>query len=99
MGKTSDSSARGAPVKKNGTRTVRSRKINFSEVPEANQTQLQAMRRVGRPPIGKSPRQLIALRVDPHVLKAVRKEAKQRSKGYQTLINEILAKHTREVSA
>ena len=47
MGKTSDSSARGAPVKKNGTRTVRSRKINFSEVPEANQHQVVAAFLIG----------------------------------------------------
>ncbi|MEC4675257.1 MAG: BrnA antitoxin family protein [Nitrospirota bacterium] len=99
MGKTSGSSVRGVPAKKNGKGTVKSRKIDYSDIPESNSAQLRAMRRVGRPPMGKTPRQLIALRVDPNVLKAVRKEAKQRSKGYQTLINEILAKHTQKVSA
>jgi len=54
------------------------------------------MRRVGRPPIGREPRQLIAIRVDPSVLKSFRQEARRRRVGYQTLINEVLAKHTRK---
>ena len=54
------------------------------------------MRRVGRPPLGKEPRQLIAIRVDPNVLDAFRKEARRRRIGYQTLINEVLAEHTRK---
>ncbi len=53
------------------------------------------MRRVGRPPIGKSARRLIAIRIDPRVLEEVKKEAKQRDIGYQTLINNILAKHAK----
>lgn len=57
--------------------------------------QLAAMRRVGRPPLGKEPRQLIAIRVDPSVLESFRKEARRRV-GYQTLINEVLAEHTRK---
>jgi uncharacterized protein (DUF4415 family) len=54
------------------------------------------MRRVGRPPIGKKPRQLIAIRVDPSVLESFRKEARRRRVGYQTLINEVLAEYTRK---
>ena len=54
------------------------------------------MRRVGRPPLGKEPRQLIAIRVDPRVLEAFRKESRSRGIGYQTLINEVLAAHTRK---
>ena len=53
--------------------------------------QLKAMRRVGRPPLGDGPRQLIAIRVDPGVLDQFRKEARRRRIGYQTLINEVLA--------
>jgi uncharacterized protein (DUF4415 family) len=56
------------------------------------------MRRVGRPPLGKEPRQLIAIRVDPGVLEAFRREARRRRIGYQTLINEVLAAHTRRDS-
>ena len=54
------------------------------------------MRRVGRPPIGDEPRQLIAIRLDPRVLDRFRKEAKRCGVGYQTLINEVLAKHVRK---
>ena len=53
------------------------------------------MRRVGRPPLGNEPRQLIAIRVDARVLESFRKEARRRRVGYQTLINEVLAEHTR----
>lgn len=51
------------------------------------------MRRVGRPSLGDGARQLIAIRLDPHVLKRFRAEAKRRKVGYQTLINRVLAKH------
>jgi len=54
------------------------------------------MRRVGRPPLGAEPRQLIAIRVDPDVLDRFRKEAQRRRMGYQTLINEVLARHVRK---
>jgi len=52
------------------------------------------MRRVGRPPLGDRTRQLIAIRVHPGVLDKFRKEAR-RPVGYQTLINEVLAKTSR----
>jgi len=54
------------------------------------------MRRVGRPPIGDEPRRLIAIRVDPNVLKSFRNEARRRRVGYQTLINDVLAEHIRK---
>jgi uncharacterized protein (DUF4415 family) len=54
------------------------------------------MRRVGRPPIGQEPRQLIAIRLDPSVLESFRQEARRREVGYQTLINEVLAAHARK---
>jgi uncharacterized protein (DUF4415 family) len=55
--------------------------------------QLRAMRRVGRPPIGTEPRQLIAIRLDPEVLNRFRAEAKRLNVGYQTLIHRVLAEH------
>jgi uncharacterized protein (DUF4415 family) len=70
-------------------------RIDFSDIPEASETQLQGMRRVGRPPLGDTPRQLIAIRVDAGVLEQFRKEARRRRIGYQTLINEVLARHVR----
>ena len=54
------------------------------------------MRRVGRPPLGDEPRQLIAIRIDAGVLEQFRKEARRRRVGYQTLINEVLARHLRQ---
>ena len=67
--------------------------IDFSDIPEASPAQLRAMRRVGRPPLGASARRLIAIRIDPQALEAVRREAKRRGLGYQSLINNLLAKH------
>ncbi|MBA3231885.1 MAG: BrnA antitoxin family protein [Acidobacteria bacterium] len=75
-------------------RTVR--RIDYSDIPESSPEQLKAMRRVGRPPLGDEPRQLIAIRVDPSVLESFRKEALRRHVGYQTLINEVLAQHIRK---
>jgi uncharacterized protein (DUF4415 family) len=93
MAKASASSARGARAVKNARLTRRRRGIDFSEIPEASPTQLRAMRRVGRPPLGSEPRRLIAIRIDPKILDAVRREAKRRRLGYQSLINDLLAKH------
>ena len=54
------------------------------------------MKRVGRPPIGDRARQLIAIRVDAKVLRALRNEADRRRLGYQTLVNEVLADYVRK---
>ena len=71
--------------------------IDFSDIPEASPAQLRGMRRVGRPPLGAAARRLIAIRIDPQVLDAVRREAKRRGLGYQTLINDLLARHVGRV--
>ena len=92
MAKVSASSARAGRAGKNG-RHMRRRGIDFSDIPEASPVQLRAMRRVGRPPLGVAARRLIAIRIDPQVLGAVRREAKRRGLGYQSLINELLAKY------
>ena len=94
MRKRSGSSARGARVAANARRTAR--RIDYSDIPESSPEQLRVMRRVGRPPLGDEPRQLIAIRVDPDVLNRFRKEARRRRVGYQTLINEVLAQHVRK---
>ena len=94
MPKRSGSSARGGRVASNVRRTAR--RIDYSDIPESSPEQLKAMRRVGRPPLGDEPRRLIAIRVDPRVLESFRKEARRRRVGYQTLINEVLAAHTRK---
>ncbi|MDA1092937.1 MAG: BrnA antitoxin family protein [Acidobacteria bacterium] len=94
MSKRSASSARG--VRAGGSARRTARKIDFSDLPEASATQLGAMRRVGRPPLGDTARQLIAIRLDAKVLARFRKEARRRGVGYQTLINEVLAEHIRK---
>jgi uncharacterized protein (DUF4415 family) len=97
MAKRSESSARGEQGATK-ERPTRPRRIDFSDIPEASTKQLRAMRRVGRPPIGEQARQLIAIRLDPRVIEEFRTEAKRRNLGYQTLINEVLAKHVKHVS-
>jgi uncharacterized protein (DUF4415 family) len=72
------------------------RQIDFSDIPDSSTAQLKAMRRVGRPPLGDEPRHLIAIRLDAGVLDQFRKEARRRRVGYQTLINEVLARHVRK---
>lgn len=93
MPKRSGSSARGERAAASVRRTRR--KIDYSDIPESSPDQLKAMRRVGRPPLGNEPRQLIAIRVDARVLESFRKEARRRRVGYQTLINEVLAEYAR----
>jgi uncharacterized protein (DUF4415 family) len=97
MARVSASSARAGRAAKSAWPTRRRRGIDFSEIPEASSAQLHAMRRVGRPPLGARPRRLIAIRIDPEVLAAVRREAKRRRLGYQSLINEVLARHVERV--
>jgi len=94
MPKRSGSSARGGGVAESGRPTRR--QIDFSTIPDSSAEQLKAMRRVSRPPLGDEPRQLIAIRVDAGVLEQFRKEARRRRVGYQTLINEVLARHARK---
>ena len=84
----------GGRVAPSARRTART--IDFSDIPDSSPEQLKSMRRVGRPPLGDEPRQLIAIRVDPGVLDQFRKEARRRRVGYQTLINEVLAQHVRK---
>ena len=93
MSKRLESSARGERAGKNERPTRVPRKIDFSDLPEASDAQLRVMRRVGRPPLGVGARQLIAIRLDPEVLRRFRKEAKRRNMGYQTLINRVLAEY------
>lgn len=82
-----------AKVAAKNARRTRRRKVGSSDIPEASDAQLKAMRRVGRPPLGAEARRLIAIRIDPEVLDAVRQEAKRRGLRYQSLINDLLAKH------
>jgi uncharacterized protein (DUF4415 family) len=97
MVKRSGSSARVERAGKKARRTA-ARKIDFSDLPEASTEQIRELGRVGRPLIGEQAPQLIAIRVDTRVIAECRKEAKRRDVGYQTLINEVLARHVKHVA-
>jgi uncharacterized protein (DUF4415 family) len=96
--KSSESSVRGARVRKS-RKPIPDRKIDFSDIPELSDEQLRSMKRIGRPLLGASPRQMIAVRIDQEVLSKIRREAKKKGTGYQTLINEILAKYVLKKAA
>jgi uncharacterized protein (DUF4415 family) len=55
------------------------------------------MRRVGRPPLGDEPRQLIAIRLDAKVLRRLKAIAQKRRIPYQSLINDVLAREMKKV--
>jgi len=85
---------RGKRAAKSATRTARHRpdaELDFADIPELTDSQLQRARRVGRPSHGAAPKQLIAIRVDPGVLAALRRLAHRQKIGYQTLIQKVLA--------
>lgn len=96
MARRSGSSARDERAAGRGQRTPADEAIDFSDIPEASEAQLRSMRPVGRPPLGERARQLIAIRVDPDVLEALRNEAAKRRVGYQTLVNRVLADYVRD---
>jgi uncharacterized protein (DUF4415 family) len=97
MKKSRESSARGARAGKN-EKSMKPKKIDFSDIPELSDEQLSSMRRVGRPTVGDEPRKLIAIRLDAKVLGWLRKTAKKKGLPYQSLVNEILAGEMRKAS-
>ena len=97
MKKSRGSSARGERAGKK-EKNIKSRKINFSDIPELSDKQLSSMRRVGRPTGGDEPRKLIAIRLDAKVLSWLRKTAEKKGLPYQSLVNEILAGEMRKAS-
>ena len=97
MKKSTGSSARGARAGKN-EKGMKSKKINFSDIPELSDKQLSSMSRVGRPTVGDEPRKLIAIRLDAKVLGWLRKTAEKKGLPYQSLVNEILADKMRNAS-
>ena len=97
MKKSRGSLARGVRAAKK-EKNMKSKKINFSDIPELSDRQLSRMRRVGRPTVGDEPRKLIAIRLDPKVLGWLRKTAEKKGLPYQSLVNEILAEQMRKAS-
>ncbi len=89
MKKLSDSSVRDWRIaKKKGG--IKKRKIDYSDIPPLSDEQLASMRRVGRPPLGEEPRQMIAIRLDATVLRWLKSLAAKRHVPYQSLINDLL---------
>ena len=64
--------------------------LEIPDIPESTDEELRRARRVGRPISGRPPRQLIAIRIDPVLLKKLRTLAAKQRKPYQTLIHELL---------
>ena len=95
MKKKRESTVRGARAGKN-ERGMRSKKIDYSDLPELSDRQLSSMRRVGRPTVGDEPRKLIAIRLDAKVLGWLRKTAEKKGLPYQSLVNDILASEMRK---
>ncbi len=84
------SSARGRQAAK-GARPMADRQIDFSDISQSTDIELQRARRVGRPKSGAG-KQLIAIRLSPRLLAALRRMAARQEKPYQTLIHELLEK-------
>jgi uncharacterized protein (DUF4415 family) len=77
---------------KSTVRKIKDSEIDYSDIPEFSADELKKFKRVGRPLVGESPRQAISLRVESEVLNKLKKKAKNKGVGYQSLINEILKK-------
>ena len=97
MKKISESSVRDWGIGKKKAVT-RKRKIDYSDIPPLSDRQLASMRRIGRPPLGEEPRQLIAIRLDSKVLQWLKALAAKRQVPYQSLINDLLANEMRKAS-
>lgn len=76
-------------------RATRRQAIDYSDIPPLSDTQLSAMKPVGRPPLGNGPRKAISIRVDQRVLDWVKRRAAEKDQPYQSLINEILERAMR----
>lgn len=85
----SASSAHASRAAKSAVPT-RDEKIDFSDIPESTDEELRRARRVGRPRIGEA-KKLIAIRISPALLQALRKLAEKQGKPYQTVIHDLLA--------
>jgi len=88
--KPSGSSAQGRRAAKS-VKPIPDSQIDFSDIPEATDVELQRMRRVGRSASGMA-KQLIAIRLSPKLLSQLRKMATKQGKPYQSLIHELLEK-------
>ena len=63
--------------------------IDFSDISALTTSQLKKAKRVGRPKSA-NPKQLIAVRIAPDLLHALKILAKKKKRPYQTLMHELL---------
>lgn len=96
MKRLSDSSVCGGQIEKKRP-VIKKHKIDYSDIPPLSERQLASMHRIGRPPLGDAPRQLIAIRLDPAVLRWLKSVAAKRKIPYQSLINDLLASEMKKV--
>ena len=73
-------------------------KIDFSDIPELPDKELKQHRPVGRPKLAR-PKQLLAIRIDPSLLTAIRALAVTQKKPYQRLMHELLESGVRRRGA
>lgn len=78
-------------VTEKSVRHMSDSQVDFSDIPASTDEELRRARRVGRPATGMA-KQLIAIRVSPRLLTALRRMATKQGKPYQTLIHELLEK-------
>ena len=71
--------------------------LDFSDLPKLPASQLKRAKRVGRPKT-ENPKQLIAVRISPDLLNALRIMAKKRKRPYQTLMHELLERAVKEAA-
>jgi predicted DNA binding CopG/RHH family protein len=95
--KRSGSSAQGRRAVKSA-RLIPDSQIDFSDIPESTDEELRRARRVGRPKTGRPTRQLIAIRIDPSLLKRLRELAARQDKPYQTFIHELLERAAKKAA-
>ncbi len=83
------------------TPQISDEEIDYSDIPPLTPTAIkQAKRaRVGRPPLGAAPRKMVSIKIDPLVLEEIKRRAKKKSKGYQSLIHEILEEYLKKRAA
>ena len=94
--KQSVSSARGGRLKTKEKNTG-DEELDFTDLPKLTASQLKRAKRVGRPK-SENPKQLIAVRISPNLLYALRMMAKKRKRPYQTLMHELLERAVKEAA-
>jgi len=94
--KKSGSSALGKRAVKNA-KLMPDSKIDYSDIPESTDEELKKARRVGRPKSAET-KQLIAIRLDPKLIKRLKKLAKDQEVPYQALIHRLLEEAVDEVA-